>query len=385
MSHEAVTWAFDDAPMLRMASSGKRDTTARSVLVALAERADAVGANSHPSLLDVCYRTGFDRKTVREALRRLEAAGLITRDGTVGGCTRWRLAMDKRRPPEDREELEREEDAKRAKTAERVRRHRATKAVTPPEGVTVTPPSGVTTLPVTHLNGVTSLGVTPSGGVTEPGVTPSDSVRNAENSVTSMAVTPFKGVCNAVSSTRTIHEPSVLLTVLEPPGSGTPPPSESPPDQTTIDGQLSHPPSKPKARSRTKPKIERTPEQQAAFEAADKIAKWWWDARCPNLGIPVKSKSNRSPKASFPGFRAFLESYLTADPPCSPQEVQQALETCRQSWPSDLRFEAVIRDAREKAPPPPNNRPVDFKQQATNDLFDQALQRARARDAMEAS
>jgi len=184
---------MDDAPMLRT-DKGKRDTTARWVLAAIAERADKNGANTFPSIFDIRYRTGFDRKTVREALRRLEAAGLIVRDGTVNGCTRWRLEMHLRRPASDRRELEEEDELDRTKGADRVRRHRAKT--------------------VTHSASVT---VTPSDSVTED-VTPSDSVRNAVEGRYSTDVTPFKGVGNALSSPRTIHEPPLELTALESPG-----------------------------------------------------------------------------------------------------------------------------------------------------------------------
>ncbi|MBB5118708.1 helix-turn-helix domain-containing protein [Streptomyces eurocidicus] len=97
MSNEAVKWAMDDAPMLRT-DKGKPDTTARHVLQALAEHAHKDGSNAHPSLLRIQYRTGYDRRTVQRAQRRLEDAGLISANGAVRGCTRWKLHLEKRRP-----------------------------------------------------------------------------------------------------------------------------------------------------------------------------------------------------------------------------------------------------------------------------------------------
>lgn len=92
MSHQAVKWAMDDAPML-ITAKGKPDTTARHVLQVLAEWAHADGTHSYPSKLKIQYRTGYDEGTVRKALRRLEAAGLIVRTGYRNGCPIYALQM----------------------------------------------------------------------------------------------------------------------------------------------------------------------------------------------------------------------------------------------------------------------------------------------------
>ncbi|WP_217235422.1 helix-turn-helix domain-containing protein [Streptomyces sp. AC555_RSS877] len=150
MSTEAVTWAMDKAPMPRT-EKGKPDTTARHVLQALAEHASPTGTDAHPSVLRIQYRTGYDRATVQRALRRLEKAGLIVKDGTKEGRTRYKLAMELRRPATDWSDLEREEDEFRAAAAARKRRSRS-KGVTHAESVTVTDGKGVT---VTHAESVT--------------------------------------------------------------------------------------------------------------------------------------------------------------------------------------------------------------------------------------
>ncbi|WP_158712404.1 helix-turn-helix domain-containing protein [Streptomyces sp. NRRL F-5135] len=141
---------MDDAPMPRT-EKGKPDTTGRHVLQVLGEHARADGSNAHPSVLRIQYRTGYDRTTVQRALRRLEKAGLIWRDGTVDGRTRWHLAMHLVRPESDWAELEREESEFRAAAAERKRRSRA-KGVTGAESVTVTDSKCVT---VTDAESVT--------------------------------------------------------------------------------------------------------------------------------------------------------------------------------------------------------------------------------------
>jgi DNA-binding transcriptional ArsR family regulator len=141
---------MDQAPMPRT-EKGKPDTTARHVLQALAEHASPTGIDAHPSVLRIQYRTGYDRATVQRALRRLEKTGLITKDGTREGRTRYKLAMELRRPATDWSNLEREEDEFRAAAAERKRRSRS-KGVTHAESVTVTDAEGVT---VTHAESVT--------------------------------------------------------------------------------------------------------------------------------------------------------------------------------------------------------------------------------------
>lgn len=146
-----MNWAMDDAPMPRT-EKGKPDTTARHVLQVLGEHARSDGTNAHPSILRIQYRTGYDRTTVQRALRRLEKAELIRRDGSVDGRTRWQLAMELIRPKTDWSDLEREEDDFRAAAAERKRRSRS-KGVTHSTPVTVTDSKGVT---VTDAESVTS-------------------------------------------------------------------------------------------------------------------------------------------------------------------------------------------------------------------------------------
>jgi hypothetical protein len=142
---------MDHAPMLRT-EKGKPDTTARHVLQALAEHARSDGTNAHPSVMRVQYRTGYDRTTVQRALRRLEKGALIVRDGMTEGRTRWKLAMEQRRPASDWADLEREEDDFRAAAAERKRRSRS-KGVTHAEFVTVRGTDDVT---VTDAESVTA-------------------------------------------------------------------------------------------------------------------------------------------------------------------------------------------------------------------------------------
>ncbi|MFD5419439.1 helix-turn-helix domain-containing protein [Streptomyces sp. NPDC127069] len=180
MSIEAVKWAMDDAPMLRT-PAGKFDTTARHVLQAMAEHADAKGKNCHPSEIRLQYRTGYDRRTVQRARRRLEDAKLIIRDGMVQDRIKYKLSMHLLRDASDWEELEREEAASKEAAAERKRRSRAKH--------------------VTHSNDVT---VTDAGAVTEPGVTHSESGRHA---LEMRDVTHFKSGRHALSAAVTTNQP----------------------------------------------------------------------------------------------------------------------------------------------------------------------------------
>ncbi|MCF2531722.1 helix-turn-helix domain-containing protein [Yinghuangia soli] len=166
MSHEAVTWAMRDAPMLRT-EAGKPDHTARHVLQVLAEFAQKDGSEARPSTVTIRYRTGLDRSTVQRALRRLEEARLIAAVGIVNGCTNYTLALSQVRPASDWDELVEEEERRRAAAAERKRKSRAG-AVTDSASVTVT-----------YAECVTEPDVTPSEFVTEGEVTDSAPGRHA--------------------------------------------------------------------------------------------------------------------------------------------------------------------------------------------------------------
>jgi hypothetical protein len=161
---------MDDAPML-LTEKGKPDTTARHVLQALAEHAHRDGGGARPSLLKLQYRTGYDRRTVQRALRRLEDGQLIDAEGVVRGCTQYRLALHLVRPASDWTELEAEEERLRESAAERKRRSRA-KGVTHSDDVTVTASNDVTE----EMSRTLRTAVTHSDDVTEGDVTHSDSV-----------------------------------------------------------------------------------------------------------------------------------------------------------------------------------------------------------------
>ncbi|MFI9824456.1 helix-turn-helix domain-containing protein [Streptomyces sp. NPDC052013] len=230
MSTEAVTWAMDDAPMLRT-GKGRPDSTARHVLQVLAEHARADGSNAHPSILRIQYRTGYDETTVRRALQRLEQAGLIKNTGTVQGRTKWRLMMRLQRSEFDWAELEAEAEAKRRATAERVRRHRAKQRATDSDAVTETDSDAVTATPVTDFESV-------SNALKVRDVTDSESVRNtheARYTGPSPAQTPEKPGPLTTSSNH--QEPSTDPAVT-PETAATPTPGdEQSSDPTPISAQ----------------------------------------------------------------------------------------------------------------------------------------------------
>ncbi|MEU8378868.1 helix-turn-helix domain-containing protein [Streptosporangium sp. NPDC048865] len=99
----------------------------------------------------------------------------------------------------------------------------------------------------------------------------------------------------------------------------------------------------PKTGSRKK---ERTPEDQARFEQADKIATAWW-ARCDALGIPNIKRSN-SGVTGFVGFRSMIERALAAD--CDVNEIKWALDDLRDPFPSAPRLTAAISKRRGVIP-----------------------------------
>ncbi|MFD6128668.1 helix-turn-helix domain-containing protein [Streptomyces diastaticus] len=197
MSHEAVTWAMDDAPMLRT-EKGRPDTTTRGVLQVLAEHADRDGRNARPSLARLRYRTGYDRRTVQRALRRLETAGLIKAVGTHGEITVYALALHTVRPASDWTELLEDEQRQKDAARDRQRKSRAKRAASSAAAESPTEPD------VTHPDDMTEPDVTHPDNVTEPDVTHSDDERHAS------------GVRDVTHSDDARHALSAALTVSEP-------------------------------------------------------------------------------------------------------------------------------------------------------------------------
>jgi hypothetical protein len=315
VSIEAVKWALDDAPMLRT-DAKKPDTTARAVLVALAERAYADGSNAYPSLFEIRWRTGYDRATVQRALRRLEVGGLIVSEGpSKHDTTKYRLVMSCRRPESDKQELKDKDEHERNEAAKRQAKVRNKKEVTDAKSVTVTDAESVT--------GSVTDAESERHGFKSRDVTDAESERHGRNAARTVMGEPSYG------------------TVLEPPPSETPPTSESPPPgQLDLVEELPEPKAKPQQQAKPKPQTKaqaaRTPEQQAAFDAADKISRLWWDRECPRLGIPVTPHDRRR----FPGFRDHIQALLLA--PCTPEEIALALTTCKDTWPSKSAINKAI-------------------------------------------
>ncbi|MFC6883402.1 hypothetical protein [Actinomadura yumaensis] len=98
-----------------------------------------------------------------------------------------------------------------------------------------------------------------------------------------------------------------------------------------------------KAAKSGKAKVERTPEEQARFDAADTIAHGWWDDYCPSHRIPVTGSSR------FPGFRKFIEEFLESG--CTGNEIKHGLVTVGQAWPSRTALEKAITARRGHQPP----------------------------------
>lgn len=169
MSYQAVEWAMKKAPIL-LTEKGKPDTTARHVLAVLAECAQADGSEARPALVTLQHRTGYDRRTIQRALRRLESGLLIIVTGTKHECTVYRMAMHRERPLSDLADLKAEEERQRGQDAERQRRSRA-KRVTHSNDVTVTDADSVTERDVTHADDVSHAFSVPTSRILRPDVT----------------------------------------------------------------------------------------------------------------------------------------------------------------------------------------------------------------------
>lgn len=109
---------------------GKNDTTARFVLVSLAEKARGEEPRAWPSIATLRYMTGLDREVIRRALRRLADGGLITDVGRRGeGVVCWRLNTDQVRPDTDLKAIEAEVEERKEKDRLRKQAARSTQDV----------------------------------------------------------------------------------------------------------------------------------------------------------------------------------------------------------------------------------------------------------------
>jgi hypothetical protein len=75
VSVEAISWALNLAPVPR--DRGKRNPACKAVLVGLANHAGTDGTEAFPSVRTLVRYTDLSERTVRTALDRLEADGII--------------------------------------------------------------------------------------------------------------------------------------------------------------------------------------------------------------------------------------------------------------------------------------------------------------------
>ncbi len=143
MAWQNVAWALRRSPMM-LTEKGLPDSTAKTVLVVLCEYSDVDGSNAFPSVPVIEYESSLDERTVRRALDRLEAAGLITAVGKIGrDVTIWQVNVQLARSESALPDFMAGKDAKKAAEAERARRNREkAKAKTAPV-VTAAGPEGL--------------------------------------------------------------------------------------------------------------------------------------------------------------------------------------------------------------------------------------------------
>lgn len=130
MSGRAFQWALNEAPMLTT-ERGHKDTTARFVLVALADKAHGDPPVSYVSVPVLGVITGFDRTVIQRALDRLSVAGLIAVAGKRGKTIVWRLDMSQTRGTSVLEEVNGSVELERGRARERMRRLRGVRAQNP--------------------------------------------------------------------------------------------------------------------------------------------------------------------------------------------------------------------------------------------------------------
>lgn len=191
MSVEAISWALNLAPVPTDAG-GRRNPACKAVLVGLANHADPSGRDAFPSVRTLMRYTELSERTVRTALDRLEAAGVITSSDPAviaakikrGGYRPqgWDLAMRLVRDDLDDDDLH-ALDGQFPGLAERVAPTRATRS-----GVPVPAPA-----PTGHRS------VMPAA---PPATDPADPVENTPPFVDN---SPGRGVDDAAREVQLLH------------------------------------------------------------------------------------------------------------------------------------------------------------------------------------
>lgn len=102
MSNEAINWAFTQ-PI--------KHSTAKFVLVAMANHAGDGDWLAWPSVVSLTEATGQDRKTVLENLKRLTAMGYITDTGVRKGATKQVPVYRLNRDPKPVEQYQKRDDS----------------------------------------------------------------------------------------------------------------------------------------------------------------------------------------------------------------------------------------------------------------------------------
>lgn len=328
-----MTWAMDDAPMLRT-DKGRPDSTARHVLQVLAEYARPDGTNSHPSVLRIQYRTGYDERTVQRALRRLETSGLIKMTGSVQGRTKWRLMLSLKRPEFDWAELEAEaEEAKRA-AAERQRRSRA-KRVTHSESVTVTHSDDVTEGDVTHSDDV-------SHALKVRDVTHSESARHALSA-------PL-----TTNNHQDNHQEPLPASADTPASAATSDPADDEHDDDIVDAETVD---------------DAEAEDQAPVTAQTIVGEW------------LERTPKRPPGAVIGQMSKQIRVLLDEDR-IDPDDIRRGIAHWMKKGLHPSTLPSVVNEVMNAAPSrQPANAAAPYGQQPDGDLFDRALARAAARRA----
>ena len=106
------------------------------------------------------------------------------------------------------------------------------------------------------------------------------------------------------------------------------------------------------ATSKGRPRIVRSPDEQARFDLADRIAREWWE-RCQADGPVLGPDPDQSRRGSpFVGLRQSI-IYAALEAGATEAEIKYALLDCNVSFPARGRFEEALRARRRGRPDGP--------------------------------
>jgi hypothetical protein len=333
MSVEAISWALNLAP-IPLDPSGKPNSACAFVLVGLANHASPDGTGAFPSVPTLIRYTRLSERTIRTALDRLEADGVIRpcNPAIVAAHIQradkrpqgWNLNLRLLRDDLADDSIAALEGQYPGLTS----RVQAAREVAKPPACDGVQPLHPVAEPGDSPDGVQLLHPVPGTGCNWR--------RNGVQLAQERGATVAPEPSFEPSLQPSLKRPSRSEPASQSQNGGPEAKNASGPQGRSqdADGPPEAAPAKPRAAKPKRPKAERTPEQQAIFDEADRITTGWWDY-LKRQGVTVMDSRQ------FLGCReSIVERALTRG--ATADQVKKALAVCGIPFPPVATFERAL-------------------------------------------